>query len=36
MDDIIGLSVDVWCTTRERRLLTEEVYRILCLSVEFL
>lgn len=28
MDDVIGLSVDVWYTAGERRLLTEEVYRI--------
>ena len=31
MDDIIELSVDVWCTPGERGLLIEEVYRIFLL-----
>ena len=31
MDDITGLSVDVWNTAGGRRLLTEEVYHIFML-----
>lgn len=31
VSDDIGLCVDVWCTAGERRLLIEEVYRIVML-----